>query len=595
MFPIIYPNDETAFLTLGYGMLADCISCAVTEELNGAYTLELKYPNSGINAEYLQPRNIIVCKPNWSEDREAFRIYKVTRAIKNSITVYANQLSYDLSGFVVLPGTSTSLAAAITKLSNAATGFTISTTKSSSTDFIVDVPSSVRSWFGGQEGSLIDLYGGEWKYSFWTCQLLASRGADNGLRISYGVNLAEYQKELDDNKYSKVMAYFSKEIDNVKTVVYGTAVSTGASGTDRTLILDATSNWNDTVPTAADLTTYATNYISSHSSALKNHKQTITITPEVLATQEISMGDTVHVIYDDEIVSTRVIKTVFDALGEKYTTVELGSKKTSIAETIKSLNEDISTPSQMNYLPLGGGTMVGDITMSNSSDIYLDSSASTIEQKLTDSANYGTAIRWNKTTPYTENFKPSIGFYNVGNAICVLPHETASNPWGGTVGLFLKYDTTPYIKYENNYVGRFTATPTSGRILTSDDTLGGMVSSAYSFTESTATVSLSLGGGTATITARKRGNIVQFNPAITNSSKFASATSGDTIGTLPSGFRPTEQKYFMIGMRNNSTWASATYYPVYIQIATTGVMKIYGNTTNIRACTNIIGEICFAI
>lgn len=350
MFPIIYPNDETAFLTLGYGMLADCISCAVTEELNGAYTLELKYPNKGINAEYLQPRNIIVCKPNWSEDREAFRIYKVTRAIKNSITVYANQLSYDLSGFVVLPGTSTSLAAAITKLSNAATGFTISTTKSSSTDFIVDVPSSVRSWFGGQEGSLIDLYGGEWKYSFWTCQLLASRGADNGLRISYGVNLAEYQKELDDNKYSKVLAYFSKEIDNVKTVVYGSAVSTGASGTDRTLILDATSNWNDTVPAAADLTTYATNYISAHSSALKNHKQTITITPEILTTQEISMGDTVHVIYDDEIVSTRVIKTVFDALGERYTTVELGSKKTSIAETIKSLNEDISTPSYQNLV-----------------------------------------------------------------------------------------------------------------------------------------------------------------------------------------------------------------------------------------------------
>lgn len=359
MFPIIYPNDETAFLTLGYGMLVDCISCAVTEELNGAYTLELKYPNSGINAEYLQPRNIIVCKPNWSEDREAFRIYKVTRAIKNSITVYANQLSYDLSGFVVLPGTSTSLAAAITKLSNAATGFTISTTKSSSTDFIVDVPSSVRSWFGGKEGSLIDLYGGEWKYSFWTCQLLASRGADNGLRIAYGVNLAEYQKELDDNKYSKVMAYFSKEIDNVKTVVYGTAVSTGASGTDRTLILDATSNWNDTVPTAADLTTYATNYISSHSSALKNHKQTITITPEVLATQEISMGDTVHVIYEDEIVSTRVIKTVWDVIGDRFTTVELGTKKTNISETIKSLNEGTGTPSYQN--------LVRDVQVNNTS------------------------------------------------------------------------------------------------------------------------------------------------------------------------------------------------------------------------------------
>lgn len=359
MIPILYSESETAFLTRGYGALAECLSCSVTEELNGAYTLELKYPKNGILAEYLQPRNIIVAKPNWSTDREAFRIYKVNKTLKNAITVYANQLSYDLSGFVVLPHTSTSLSAAITYLNTSAGGFTLSTSKTSATDFVVDVPSSVRSWFGGKEGSLIDLYGGEWSFNFWSCVLNASRGADNGLRISYGVNLAEYQKELDDNKYSKVLAYFSKDIDNVKTVVYGSAVSTGASGTDRTLILDATSNWNDSVPTAADLTTYATNYISAHASALKNHKQTITITPEILTTQAISMGDTVHVIYDDEIVSTRVVKTVWDALGGKYTTVELGTKKTSIAETIKSLNEDISTPSYQN--------LVRDVQANNSS------------------------------------------------------------------------------------------------------------------------------------------------------------------------------------------------------------------------------------
>ena len=462
MFPIIYPNDETAFLTLGYGMLADCISCAVTEELNGAYALELKYPNKGINAEYLQPRNIIVCKPNWSEDREAFRIYKVTRAIKNSITVYANQLSYDLSGFVVLPGTSTSLAAAITKLSNAATGFTISTTKSSSTDFIVDVPSSVRSWFGGKEGSLIDLYGGEWKYSFWTCQLLASRGADNGLRISYGVNLAEYQKELDDNKYSKVMAYFSKEIDNVKTVVYGTAVSTGASGTDRTLILDATSNWNDTVPTAADLTTYATNYISSHSSALKNHKQTITITPEVLATQEITMGDTVHVIYEDEIVSTRVIKTVWDVIGDRFTTVELGTKKTNISETIKSLNEGTGTPSYQN--------LVRDVQADNTSVVDSNRVAKLgLAAKLTYTAS-GTQIQFKNgsTNVYPELAENTVPINRIEN------YKTQYFASGGTFTATLETGT-PYLVVVNrnnttstNYDGLYLVVPhtTNGHVYT---------------------------------------------------------------------------------------------------------------------------------
>lgn len=226
MIPILYSESETAFLTRGYGALADCLSASVSEELNGAYTLELKYPKNGILAEYLQPRNIIVAKPNYATDREAFRIYKVTRTLKNAITVYANQLSYDLSGFVVLPHTSTSLTAAITFLNASAGNFTLSTSKTSSTDFVVDVPSSVRSWFGGKEGSLIDLYGGEWSFNFWDCVLNAARGSDKGLRIAYGVNLAEYQKELDDNKYANVLAYFSKDIDNVKTVVYGSAVST---------------------------------------------------------------------------------------------------------------------------------------------------------------------------------------------------------------------------------------------------------------------------------------------------------------------------------------------------------------------------------
>ena len=247
------------------------------------------------------------------------------------------------------------------------------------------------------------------------------------------------------------------------------------------------------------------------------------------------------------------------------------------------------------YLPLGGGTMTGDITMDSNADIYLGSSGSTIEQKLADSANYGAAFRWDKETPYTESYKPQIGFYNAGNAITILPHETSSTPWSGAVGLYLKYETNPYMKYENQYVGRYTATPTNGRIIVSDGTTGGMQTSGYSFTESTSSVSLSFGGGTATMTARKKGNVVYFNPSIGNTSKFASASSGDSLGTLPSGYRPSVELYIPIAMRTSGTWASATYYPCYLRIQTNGTMSIYGNTTNIRACTNIAGSVCFPV
>lgn len=340
MIPVLYPSNETSFIARGYGALSDCAYCSVTEELNGAYTLELKYPKSGVYQGNLQVRNIIVAQPNRSKDREAFRIYKVDRRLKDYITVYANQLSYDLSGYQVLPGTAASLSAAITLLNNAAGSFTISTTKSSSASFKIQVPSSVRSWFGGQEGSIIDVYGGEWSYDFFDCSLVASRGADNGLRVSYGVNMADYQKQNEDNMYSHVLAYYAKDENGTITERHGSAAATGATDIQRTLILDVTKEYQNTVPTAAQLTTYASNYVTANRTALVGDAQTITITPEILNTQSIDLGDTVHVSYDDEMMTTRVIKTVWNVLAEKYDSITLGTKKTTIAETIKSLGTD---------------------------------------------------------------------------------------------------------------------------------------------------------------------------------------------------------------------------------------------------------------
>ena len=337
-YPIIYPSNETAFTTLGYGALSDCISCKVTEVLNGEFSLELKYPKDGIFVEYLQPRNVILCRANWSTDREAFRIYKVNRTMKSSVTVYAYQLSYDLSNLPILPGTATDLTNAISMLNTAAgANFTVSTNRTSNSDFKVDVPSSVRSWFGGKQGSIIDIYGGEWYFHLWLCNLRTSRGSDNGLRVAYGVNLAEYQKESNDSVYSHVLAYYARDINDVFTVVVGTSVATGYTAFSRTLIYDASEYFGDTVPTSAQLTSFATSYASTNNAKLTHDQQTIVITPELLETQEISMGDTVHVCYDDAVVSTRVVKTIWDVMADRYEKVELGTLKTNIADTIKSL------------------------------------------------------------------------------------------------------------------------------------------------------------------------------------------------------------------------------------------------------------------
>ena len=357
MIPVLYPHNETVFTTRGYGALSDCISCFVTEVLNGEYTLVMQYMRDGLHAENLLPRNIIYCNVNGEMD--AFRIYKVTRTLKDVITVYANHISYDLSGYPISPLTATSLATAVTRLTSSAGNFTISTDKTSSSDFTVNIPSSVRSWFGGKEGSLLDIYGGEWKFRMFDCQLLNRRGSDNGVRISYGVNLADYQKENEDNQYSQVWAYYTwTDEQGVFRSKFGQPASTGATDIQRTLIYDATQYFGDTIPTNTQLSDFATAYANSNHAKLVNDAQTITVTPELLDMQPVALGDTVHVIYKGELVSTRAVKTVWDVLNGRYDKIELGDVKTSIAETIKSLSETPTEPAQ---------TLVRDVLAGTSS------------------------------------------------------------------------------------------------------------------------------------------------------------------------------------------------------------------------------------
>ena len=44
MIPVLFKANAVDFSTYGIGVLADCISCEVTEERNGTYELVLQYP-----------------------------------------------------------------------------------------------------------------------------------------------------------------------------------------------------------------------------------------------------------------------------------------------------------------------------------------------------------------------------------------------------------------------------------------------------------------------------------------------------------------------------------------------------------------------
>ena len=356
MYPTIHNWSGNDLNTKGFGALADCISCLVTEELNGGFTLELQYPLKGQCSEHLTPGNIIMVKPSHNQGLQPFRISEVKQSFSNSITVYANHISYDMSGYNLRASRNcNSLAEVIAMINDfdwsdqgagAYHDFTFATDMTSNKSFHQDGLNTLRAWMGGKEGSIIDTYGGEWIYDGFTCFLASRRGEDTGIRISYGKNLAEYEKERTNNEYSHVCAYWKKS----ETTVFSNNIATGVNCTFRVAYYDASKEYENQ-PSVAQLDVSATNAIAG----INPIPQTIKVTPAQIGGDIIGLGDTVLICYDS-VFQTRVIKTVWDALAGAYETLELGTKKENIADTIKSLSSGSSTTSSGGG---GGGSVTG--------------------------------------------------------------------------------------------------------------------------------------------------------------------------------------------------------------------------------------------
>lgn len=339
-------NDTTEvdnpFQTLGLGVLSDCISCTVTEERNGSYELEMEYSITGIHFKEIQQRCFIYAKPNYLDDPQPFRIYKISKPINKVCTIYARHISYDLSGFEVegdLKATNASLALEL--LNQRARGFNISGQVTGSAEFKTDVPSSVRSWFGGKEGSIIDLYGGEWKYDMYNCRLMANRGADRGVTIRYGKNLISLtQEEACSNMYTHVRAFFKDEQND--ELIISNLISTGITLEPRRIYFLNCSGTFQEAPTVADLNQKATSYIRANNLSTPTINLTLDFV-QMSSFDRVDLCDIVTIIFEELGVSAKAkcIKTKWNVLTDRYDEITLGDAKTTLAGTVSDLNAGI--------------------------------------------------------------------------------------------------------------------------------------------------------------------------------------------------------------------------------------------------------------
>ena len=336
----------------GIGVLGSALSCEVTQELNGQYELEMRYPIDGDLFNDIQLRCLIVAQTDRTSGNQPFRIYEITKPLNGIVTIRARHLAYDLSGVVVKPFVASNIQEALNGLkSNAMTNcpFTFVSSRSTTAMFAPNVPTPIWSLMGGMRGSLLDVYGGEYTFDNYTIHLENRRGADNGASVRYGVNMTDLEQDENcENCYTGVVAYWQTEND----VVYSPVVyAIGHYGYVRIKTLDLSGRW-DEKPTALQLKNEAEKYIVDNQIGVPRVSWKVNFVPldtteeykDIAALEAVSLGDTVKVKFDRLGVdaSARVNAIVWDVLLDRYVSVQLGNVKSNIADIIAVQGQDIS-------------------------------------------------------------------------------------------------------------------------------------------------------------------------------------------------------------------------------------------------------------
>ena len=380
MIPILYESTATQFNTFGIGHLADAVSPHIVEERNGEFFLEMQYPVDGAHYSEIGMRSIILAKPNPQQAPQPFRVYKITKPINGIVSIFAYHLRYDLAGIPVAPFTATSLSDALSKMvSNRLiqSPFYFSTDKTSGLDMQSRVPCSTLALMGGQQGSLLDIYGGEYQYNGFEVSLLEARGANHGVVIRYGVDLIDLQQEENcSNCYTGVLCFWqAMEGDEV---VSGTIQSAGTFDYSRVLVVDRSDKYEN-APTVDQLNNDAISYINANHVGVPKVSLTVSfanleqVEEYKNIRQSVALCDYVTVQFEKLGVSAvaKVIRTDYDVLNERYISVSIGESRTSLADTIVGMSSTLQNVPSTTQMAQAISVMTAAITGANGGAVRL--------------------------------------------------------------------------------------------------------------------------------------------------------------------------------------------------------------------------------
>ena len=341
------------------GRLADAIKCVVREERNGAYELEMEYPITGVHYSDITESKIILAVPADGKYAQPFRVYKIERGIAGKIRVYAEHITYQANHIPVMPFEANSAASAMAQLQSNAIGsnpFTLWTDLQTTGHYIQEVPESIRARLGGQEGSILDLYGGEYEWDKYTIKLHQHRGQDRGVVLRYGKNLTDLTQEKNiTTTYTAVCPYVKQSEDDPLITLpekYIAASNAGNYPYLRIKTVDFTKEFdNEEEVTVAALRQKTNEYIAANNIGIPKISIKVSFVAlwqteeykNIAPLERVNLCDTVTVRFEKLGVDAqaKVIKTEYNVLLDRYNSIEIGEAKSTISATVATQEQKI--------------------------------------------------------------------------------------------------------------------------------------------------------------------------------------------------------------------------------------------------------------
>ncbi len=374
MIPILYKKGASNYENNGVGHLKDAISCKVTEERHGDYLLTLQYPISGAWYSEIVEGAVVKAKANETSKLQLFRIYKSSKPMKGVVTFYGEHISYDLKGLPLCalsmrsttPGAALAAGFSASVLSH---GFTAWSDITTLNNINITKPRSLRNFCGGEAGSVLSVWGGEFEFDNFVVKLHKHRGANNGVVINYGKNLTDAKQERNiSDCYTHFCPYAIKKTETrnaagevTETSEETITLSDGVIelvnpeniGHTKAYTLDISDKFADGEEmNEANLRAHAEEYIASHKLGVPKVNITLSFmqiwdSPEyskIAVHERVALCDTVTVRFSDLGIDAeaKVIKTEYDSLEERFSKIEVGDAKSTLADTVTSIEESIT-------------------------------------------------------------------------------------------------------------------------------------------------------------------------------------------------------------------------------------------------------------